>query len=188
MPGGFIWQPYVHSIATELPPSTVGLSKESDRSRKYNFLSFLATVQATETRILPITWQSVRQDIGHGGTSRISQALANIRMSLAFKRIKNEEKFEKTEAEIFQMLINEILVLGHPSIQAHPYIALLQGICWDISPNGKVWPVLVFEKSEFDDLSHFARRPIGKKMNFHQRLELCAGIGEAIIYMHSHSK
>ena len=108
-------------------------------------------------------------------------------MSLAFKRVKDDEKSKNIEAEIFQMLNNEIIVLSHSSIQEHPNIVKLQGICWDIFENN-VWPVLVFEKSQFDDLYSFAARPVEKELNIHHRFKICVEIGEAIIYMHSHSK
>ena len=109
-------------------------------------------------------------------------------MSLAFKRLKDDEKLEMTEAEIFQILGNEIAVLGHPLIQEHPNIVKLQGICFDISSDGKVWPVLVFEKSPFEDLYSFATRPIGKDLDVSHRLKLCVDIGEAMMEMHSNSK
>lgn len=182
MSSEFGWQPM------ELFFSKVSLSKVPDASTRHNFLSFLATAQALRIDFLPITWQSARQEIGEGGTSRIHEAPANIRMSLAFKRVSDKEKLSETEAKIFQMLNNEIIVLGHPSIQEHPNIAKLQGICWDISSDGKVWPVLVFEKSQFDDLYSFAARPVGKELNIHHRLRFCVEIGEAITYMHSHSR
>ena len=166
----------------------VHLSKALSVSVRHNFLSFLATAQALNIDFLPITWQSAQQDIGEGGTSSIKQALANIQMSLAFKRLKDKEKPEKTEAEIFQLLSNEITVLAHPSIQEHPNIVKLQGICWDISLDGKVWPVLVFEKSHFDNLYSFTTRPVGKELGIHHRLKLCIDIGEVIIEMHSNSK
>ena len=107
-------------------------------------------------------------------------------MSLAFKQVKDEEKLERTKAQIFQMLSNKIPVLGHPPIQEHTTIAKLQGICWDISSDGKVWQVLVFEKSQFDGLYSFATRPIAKELEIHHRPKLCVDIGEPIIYMHSH--
>lgn len=182
------FQPFQPSMFMERCFSNVGLFRAPALPTRHNFLSFLATAQALGIEILPITWQSAIKEIGRGGTSRINQAPANITTSLAFKQVKDEEKLKRTEAEIFQTLSNEITVLGHPPIQEHPNIVKLQGICWDISSDGRVWPVLVFEKSQFDDLYSFATRPIGKELNIHHRLKLCVDIGEAIIYMHSHSK
>ena len=65
------------------------------------------------------------------------------------------------------MLDNELIVLGHSAIQEHPNIAKLQGLCWDISDD-KIWPVLVFEKSHFDDLYSFATSLVGKELDIHQ--------------------
>ncbi len=49
-------------------------------------------------------------------------------------------------------LIAEILVLGHPSIYGHSNIMRLEGVCLDVSEEDKkVWPVLVFEKSQYED-------------------------------------
>ncbi len=189
MSSDFGWQPFGHSTIMELSSSRVSLSKLPNTTIRHNFLSFLATAQALEIEFLPITWQFAQQkEIRHGGTSRVDQALANVQTSLAFKRIDDKTKLEKSEADIFHMLSNELIVLGHRSIQEYPHIARLQGICWDISSDGKVWPVLVFEKSHFEDMYRFATRPIGKDLDIHQRLKLCVDIGEAIIYMHSHSK
>lgn len=182
MSSEFDWQ-LMERFFSKTSPSTV-----PDASISHNFLCFLATAQALGIEFLPITWQSARRAIGEGGTSRIHEAPANIQMSLAFKRVTEDEKLKKTEASIFQMLSNEIIVLGHPLIQEHPNIAKLHGICWDISSDDKVWPVLVFEKSQFDDLYSFAARPVGKELDIHHRLKFCVEIGEAIIYMHSHSK
>ena len=167
--------------------SNVGLSKGPSLPMRNNLLSFLATAQALEIEFLPITWQTARKAMGQGGTSRITQAPANIQMSLAFKVVKDEEKIEKTEAELFQMVTNEITVLGHPSVKEHPNIAQLQALCWDVSDE-KVWPVLVFEKSQFEDLYSFVTLPVEEDLDVHQRLKLCIDVGEAMIYMHSHSK
>ena len=189
MPSDFGWQPFGHSTNMELSSSRVSVSKLPNTTIRHNLLSFLANAQAMEIEILQVTWQSAQQkEIGHGGTSRVDQAPANMQTSLAFKRIDDATKLKKSEAEIFHMLSNELLVLGHPSIQEHPHIARLQGICWDVSSDGKVWPVLVFEKAHFEDMYRFAIRPIGKELDIHQRLKLCVDIGEAVIYMHSHSK
>lgn len=151
-------------------------------SDKCNFLSFLATAQALQIEFLPIVWDSAREVIGTGGTSRIHQALVNLDTSLAFK---NYHKRNKTEEQIFRTLINEITVLSQAFVREHANIAHLQGICWDISPNDdKPWPVLVFEKSHFGDLYHFVRHG-GRAMTMEDRLGLCLDIGRAVIDMHS---
>ena len=168
-------------------PSLVDVSWTQSTTCKYGFLSFLATAQALDVTFLPMTWQSARESVGSGATSSIEEALASIHISLAFKRIRSSEKREKSETEIFLMLTNEIIVLRHTSIREHPNISALQGVCWDISPDGKVWPVLVFEKSQFGDLLNFMRLPVGKQLAMRSRIEFCWSVGDALVAMHSNS-
>lgn len=156
---------------------------------KFDFISFLATAQALKIEFLPITWEAARQDIGSGGTSRVSEARQDLGTSFAFKRVHEDGKREKTEEEIFQTLINEITTLGHTYIREHSNIAQLQGICWDISPDDDIpWPVLIFEKTHFGDLHSFASSTIGREMDIGKRLKLCVDIGTAIIDLRSFSK
>lgn len=152
---------------------------------RFNFLSFLATAQALGIEFLNIAWDAARGVVGTGGTSRIHQALLNLDTSLAFKTYHRRNQAD--EQQEFCTLINEITVLSQPFVRGHPNIAQLQGICWDISPDDKPWPVLVFEKSHLGDLHHFARHG-GRDMTFHERLKLCVDIGRAVADMHSNRK
>ena len=97
----------------------------------------------------------------------IEEAQANASSNLGFKCIKESEKLEKSEAEIFQMLTTEILILGHERIRAHENIVQLKGISWDVSLNRKAWPVLVFEKASMGDLSDFMASQEGRAMSIH---------------------
>ncbi|KAI1284233.1 TPR-like protein [Xylaria sp. FL0933] len=167
------------STALELP-------EPDARPKRFSILSFLATAQTLGVTILPITWEAARQDVGSGGTSKIHESLANLRTSLAFKRIHEISKQEKTDSELFRILANEVTILSHPIVREHENIAQLQGICWDISPDdGKPWPVLVFEKSQFGDLYDFASLPVGRDMDVSNRIKLCVDIGTALLDMHS---
>lgn len=166
-----------------------------------NLITFLAVAQRLQIPFLPITWQPKRPLVGRGGTSQIHQALVNLQTSFVFKRVGDEEKLEELEKEILRRLINEITTLRHPTIRDHPGILELQGICWDIPPkksqndtevtpprcsnNEVVFPVLVFEKSQFGDLYHFARLPIGRELGISERLKICLDIGSAITHMQS---
>ncbi|KAL2038550.1 hypothetical protein N7G274_008597 [Stereocaulon virgatum] len=178
------WQALGSVSLMERFSSRVSLSEIKGLRMTHGFLAFLTTAQALRVEFLPITWQSARKEIGKGGTSVINEALVNRQISFAFKRVRDDEKFEKSKGEIFQSLMDEITVLSHPWIRGHPNIAQLQGVCWDIS-DGNVWPVLVFEKSQFGDLFEFARLPVGRELNLNERLELCIGIGKAVVHMHS---
>ena len=168
--------------------SEVQIAQKTIKDMRYNFLSFLATVRALDLEILTITWQSARKPIGIGGTSSVRQAQANIQTSLAFKCVKEKEKREKEDAELFQMLTNEVIVLSHPAIREHHNVAQLQGICFDVTSAEEVWPVLVLEKSEFGDLHNFADMPLWNELDVHEKIRLCVQIGDAIGEMHSTSK
>ena len=165
--------------------SQVDVSGIHPSATKYNLLSFLANAQALEVPILPITWQSAQNALKIGGTSRIEEAQVNNSTNIVFKCVKESEKREKTEAEIFQMLTTELAVLSHERIRAHQNIVQLQGVCWDISLDRKAWPVLVFRKAGLGDLSDFMASQEGRALNIHQRAELGFDIGDAIVDMHS---
>jgi hypothetical protein len=151
-----------------------------------DFISFLAIAQALKIRFLPIPWDEARNDIGSGGTGRISQALANIQASFAFKRVRDTDK---REDDIFQALANEITILSHDTIREHSNIVQLQGLSWDIrQPYDKPWPALIFEKTDFGDMYNFASLPIGRQMSFDDRIKLCVDVGQGIIGMHSNGE
>ena len=147
-----------------------------------DFIAFLAVAQRLQIPFLSITWQLALGLVGFGGTANINEALINLQTSLAFKRI--DQEGNKDPSIVFRVLINEITALGHPSIQKHPNIVDLQGICWDIPSDDEVWPVLVFEKSHLGDLDDFAMQDL----SINERLKLCVDIGTAIMDMHSNRR
>lgn len=167
-------------------------------------ISFLAVARKLKIEFLPITWQEQRKPIGSGCTSQIQEALVSLETSFAFKRVADEHKYRVSESVIFQEFIGEITVLRHPAVSKHPNILELQGICWDVAPreysnssehsvdysplNNKLWPVLVFEKSHFGDLNHFAKLESGRGLSLRARLQLCLEIGCAIRDMHFNRK
>jgi hypothetical protein len=184
------------------PISTSATGLQQLASLPCDFLTFLAVAQNLKLDFLPITWQAAMQPVGIGGTSQVNQAPIDVQTSFVFKRVGEEQKWKETEERIFQVLISEITVLCHPSVRAHPNIAELQGVCWDI-PNketdrvervivpqydNKVWPVLVFEKSHFGDLHHFATQSVGRALGIEERMELCLDIGTAVADMHLNRK
>ena len=157
----------------------------------YDLITFLAVIQKLQIDILPITWQAARQPIAIGATGQINEALINLHTSFAFKCVSNRQKERESEEAIIQVLINEVTVLGHKSIQTHPNIVKLQGICWDVTSNNKgndkVWPVLVFKKTQYEDLYNLAMLPVGRELCFAERLKLCVDVGIAIWDMHLNS-
>lgn len=146
-----------------------------------NFISFLAAAQRLKIDFLPISWQPALDTLGSGATAEIRQALVSLQMSFAFKRITHSTEFQD---RAYRALTCEVAVLGHPSIQNHPNILRLQGICWDVSIKDEVRPVLVFEKAHHGDLEHFMTSDSGYQLSIKERLSLCRDIVTAIATMH----
>jgi hypothetical protein len=158
------------------------------RHTDYGFIGVLALVQRLRVNILPITWQAALGSLGEGGQSRVNQAPVNIQTSLAFKRFKHSPSNSNSKHAPFQDIVGEMMILSHPAVRQHPYIIKLEGICWDIPEDDKVWPVLVFEKSHFGSLYHFASLGAGQDLSIEDRLKLCVEIGIAVRDMHFNSK
>lgn len=166
--------------------SSGAVARESVRDENYTFLSFLEAVQRLSIDILPIAWQPTLGSIGLGGTAAVRQALVNADTSFAFKCVKQLDLAEWGETRVFKALTSEILVLGYASIRRHPNIITLEGVCLPVSLEGeKIWPVLVFEKTEFGDLSSFLKTPAGKMLTWKDRVKLCSDIASAVITIHS---
>jgi hypothetical protein len=165
--------------------------KSAISDHQYDFISFLAIAKQLKVDFLPITWQPALDCIGRGATAEIRQSSINLQTSFAFKRFISQlqARILVDETVIFRALVAEILVLSHPSIQRHPNISGLLGICWDvIGETGKVWPVLVFEKATYGDLQIFMTQDRGiRLLHWESRLKLCADVGRAVADMHSNS-
>ena len=181
----------LYSRVVNYPTSTF-LSRSSTRqqsaarSQPWDLISFLAVAQTFKIDFLPIIWQPARESLGLGGTAEVSQSSINLQISLAFKRVKRPIPDEET---VFRILISEIEVLGNPSILQHPNIIKLEGICWDVSQeDDKVWPVLVFEKSQHGDIDRFANFGAGMDLCSGKRLKLCVDMIAAVMELHSNGE
>lgn len=164
------------------------IQPERPADTRHDLIIFLAVLQKIRVDILPITWQVGRQPIGLGGTSRINETLLNLQTSFAFKCVSENQKKKFETARIFQSLTTEITILGEPFIRQHPNIVELEGICWNVESEHEVWPVLVFEKSQYGDLYNFLKLPIGNDLSVDERLKLCVEIGTAVTDMHRKGK
>ena len=154
-------------------------------NREYDFLDFLGIAQSLKIDFLPITWQPALDRVGEGGTAEIREALVNLQMTFAFKRIKFPGSALE-EARNWSALVAEILILGHPAFRHHRNIATLEGICWDVINGGeRVWPVLVFEKTRHGDLERFMTSGLGIELDFKKRLDMLLDIALAIRDLHA---
>jgi len=160
-------------------------SASTNRSKgdvQNDLIAFLAIVQKCNVSYLPITWQPALSTLGVGSSGTISQSTFDTNMPLAFKRYHDSGDSDWD----FLPLISEVLILSQPSIESHPNIVDLEGVCWEIEPRTeKVVPVLVFEKAACD-LKQFMNASEGMKMSIDDRLKICADIGSAIMTLHAY--
>ena len=151
----------------------------------YQFISLLGLAQRLGVDFLPLTWQAALGSLdedgkgGRGGQAKVFQSYVSPEMSFAFKRFRCDSLCE---------VVSELLVLTHEAIRKHPYIARLEGLCWDVREDNDIRPVLVFEKSRFGDLYHFMTSGLGSELSVDDRLGLCVDIGIALRDMHTNSK
>jgi hypothetical protein len=151
-----------------------------------DFVSFLAIVQSLHIPFFdfePDTSDSVRM----GSRTHVIHLRGN--KGIVFK---SEPDLPETLAN--QVLVSEILVLGHPVLSKHPNIQGLLGVAWQ--PKFfkdkflRVVPHLVFEKSHHGSLWEFTveRHRKGEDLSFIDRLHLCSNIGDAVEAMHEFSR
>ena len=157
-----------------------------------NLLSFLAVCQECHVDILPITWQQALGLSGEGGTAKINQSQVNRELSFAYKRWDwgrfGPRLTDAVVSNMYKAFISEIWILTRPSIQESPNVVDLEGVCWEFPEDELVSPVLVFEKAQFGDLSHFILSSEGRQLPFSERLNICIRIGKALLLLHSQRK
>ena len=154
----------------------------SKQYANYSFIAVLGLAQRLGIRILPITWQPTLGRIGKGGQAGINEAVATRQTSFAFKL------FNRPQQHPLGEVAQEMVVLSHPTVRSHNHIVVLEGICWDISEDDQVWPVLVFEKSVFGDLHKFVQLERFSQLSIEEKLNLCGDIGVAVRDMHQNGK
>ena len=153
--------------------------------KKYDILDFLGVAQRFQLEFLPITWQSALATVGEVATAKIGQAMINVQTSFAFKLLKRSP-FATEEAQSLRALVAEISVLGHYSIKSGSRTPIFHGICWDVGPGGEqVWPVLVYEKSQYGDLRSFMASDSGKALDFEDRVELILDVADSVRILHA---
>lgn len=152
----------------------------------YDFVSVLQAAQLCSLDLLPISWLQALGSLGDGGTANLNQSYLNLQLSFAFKRLVFLATGGTGESKIFQVLVSEILALSHPAMRAHPNIVKVLGISWEIDQNShRVWPVLVFAKTQFGDLHGFMNTETGRNLTFIERLDFCVAIGSALHTTHA---
>ena len=150
-----------------------------------DLLAFLATAQSKGVDFLPLVWYPAYY-LGRGGFAVLNQSPVKAEFSFAFKRLGERSQPRDVETEDFSLAISELNILMHRPIASHPNIAALQGICWEVNAEeGRILPVLVFEKSTYGDLFQFRDMQEGKKLTVVQKVALCSQILDALHTVHA---
>ena len=174
--------PFLHVISdsTEGIQITQVLTTEHDgeanRLAHPDMISFLAPAQNYEVELVPVVWEEGRGLLGQGGTARINQTMFHTHLpvdpsedadplkdtdsketSFAFERTSQYQMGTGDEwLGLYDTLTMELTVLRQQAVRDHPNIVDLEGICWEVTKNNKIYPVLLFEKGQWGDLSSFA--------------------------------
>ncbi|KAL8840330.1 MAG: hypothetical protein Q9170_001345 [Blastenia crenularia] len=119
--------------------------------------------------------------IGQGGSARIQQSPINLHIDLAFKRLSPTSDSLPNETALYRALTAEIGVLGHGRIVDHPNILKLEGVCWDTdSFDDWIYPVLVFERAAYGDLTSFRKSDLFQHFDAADKMLICAHVANAV--------
>jgi len=158
---------------------------------KYTLIVFLGAAQLLSVDFLPITWNSALNDAGVGGTATLRERLISQNLSLLFKRV-HPRHFPQYEAKIaegivFRTLVSELETARHYDVVKSSFLAHLEGVSWDIEPNGEVWPVLVYEKAKYGSVRTVmeSSHMLGSiTLDLVTRLQICLHIAKGLNTLH----
>ncbi|KAF2110563.1 kinase-like domain-containing protein [Lophiotrema nucula] len=175
-----------YSSLASLPPSSrlctsAVLEHEEDQHAHYGFIAVLGLAQRLNVDILPLSWDIKQRPIGRGGQATIYHTMIDRESGFVFKCFDHIDQ----QQDLFRQVVQEMAVLGHPAVRAHPHINNLEGLCWNVIDENQIWPALVFEKSHLGDLDSFVKTQRAIELSIEDRLELCVQIGIAIRDMHA---
>jgi hypothetical protein len=157
-----------------------------------DLITLLAAAQRNCVEFVPIIRQEALGLLGKGGTAEISQAMVNLERSFAFKDTSRHRAIDIGDSGRpkgpYEILTLELSILTHPVIRNHPNIVDIEGICWEITKDDHVYPVLLFEKAEHRDLLQFSPSLQAGITSFDAKLSLCIDIARGIYTLHIISK
>lgn len=159
---------------------------------KHTLITFLGAAQLLSVDLLPITYNSALVDAGVGGTATLRERLISRNLSLLFKRI-HPRHFPQYPAKIaegivFRTLTAEITTARHYNVVRSKYLAHLEGVSWDIESDGKVWPVLVYEKAKYGSIRTASENPelmTSIELNLKMKLQICFHVAKGLVTLHS---
>jgi hypothetical protein len=161
---------------------------------RWNLVTFLCIAQTLSVDLLPITWHSALEQAGIGATATLRERLVNVSLSLLFKRVHPRHFAHLPEAVAermtFKTLSTEMWIARHHGVVKSPYLINLEGVSWDVEKDGRVWPVLVYEKAEHGSLEEFLKKTsvtsshTSALTSFSEKVQICAQIAQGIATLH----
>lgn len=142
-----------------------------------DLIGFLGLMGQLGVPLLPLTWETGLTRLGHGGTAKVNQALVHANLSYAFKRMRQGQSFARWSNEVMAL----VRLIEHPNISG------IHAFCLEVLADGKLSPVLVFQKAELGDLENYMRSESAKMMTFQDILLLCLDIGFGLKAVHEAS-
>jgi hypothetical protein len=172
---------------------------------KHNdLLSFLSVVQHFNFDFLELKWTDGMAPLGNGANAEVRELFIMDKLELAFKRHRalmpqsspgrnynghEQCSTQSREERIFNEMVAEVTILGHPVVQHHQNFVKLRAVYWELLPGvTQPWPVLVLEKADIGNLWFFGSSLEGLQMSIEQRLTICLDIGSAVSVLHDNGK
>ena len=173
----------------------------------YNdLIFFLSYIRTQNIPIIPVTKSDVRSVLGQGATFLVNSAelpetyvdpvsgrVFPQGMMVAMKRAKVNKNMEDPVAGRLRVIFDDLLILHHPPLSAHPNIVDILGISFDtegLIGNQNAVPVLIMECAELGNLAEVLEtaRKEGRPLNFDDKMSLCLDIAQGLEVLHSCGK
>jgi hypothetical protein len=159
------------------------------------FLTFIAMCRKLDIAILTSSWQAGLHTLGSGGTSIVSQGTGlDLSTLFAFKRLVTPNFASQQEMHDYRSLALYALtceagILGSQAAKLHPNIIELLGVSFEVAEGYEgttcVWPVLIFPKAHWYDLSEFvAQCEMAEGLEMEHRITIVIQVWAAVEYMH----
>lgn len=171
-----------------------------------DLISFLSYTRVQKIPIIPVTKSDVRSVLGQGAAFLVNSAelpetcadsvsgrVFPQGMMMAMKKAKVIENMKDPVAGRLRAVFDNLLVLHHPPLSAHPNIVDILGISFDtegmIGTQNAV-PVLIMECAELGNLAEVLKtaRKEGRPLNFDDKMSLCLDIAHGLEVLHSCGK
>jgi hypothetical protein len=88
---------------------------------------------------------------------------------------------------LHRTLVAELETARNYEVVKSEFLAHLEGVSWDVEPNGEVWPVLVYEKAKYGSVRTAVESPhvlAPITLDLVTRLQICTHIAKGLATFH----